>query len=159
SPPPLVAETDPQRAWTAPVKERSKAAQHRYHRASCRSIPIALRSFAVDASDIEYRILGPLEASADGRQAALGGRVQRAVLGALLLHANEAVSADRLVDAVWGSAAPPTALHAVSVYVSKLRRELGAESIARVPAGYVVRVAPGLLDLERFESLVSQARQ
>jgi DNA-binding SARP family transcriptional activator len=110
-------------------------------------------------TEVDYRILGPLEAVSAGRQASLGGRVQRAVLGALLLHANQAVSADWLVDAVWGESAPATALHAVSVYVSKLRRELGSDAIVRAPTGYVLRVAPGRLDLERFESLVWQARQ
>jgi DNA-binding SARP family transcriptional activator len=119
---------------------------------------IALASSCVTTAEPDYRMLGPLEALIGGRSAPLGGRVQRALLGALLLHANEPVSVDRLVDAVWGEAPPPTASHAVSVYVSKLRRELGAESIGRTPTGYVLRVAPGRLDLERFEELCSEAR-
>jgi DNA-binding SARP family transcriptional activator len=110
-------------------------------------------------ADVEYRVLGPLEAVAGETPARLGGRVQRALLGVLLLHANEPVSPERLVDAVWGAAPPPTAAHAVSVYVSKLRKELGAEAVAHTPAGYVLRVAPGRLDLDRFEALVWQARQ
>ena len=110
------------------------------------------------AVDVEFRILGPLEAVTRGEAVSLGGPMQRALLGALLLHANEPVSADRLVDAVWGERPPPTAGHAVSVYVSKLRKALGSEAIAHTPTGYVLRVAPGRLDLERFESLCREGR-
>jgi DNA-binding SARP family transcriptional activator len=113
----------------------------------------------MDAAAVEYRLLGPLEVVAGGRSVPLGGRVQRAVLSALLLHANEAVPLDRLVDAVWGTAPPPSAAHAVSVYVSRLRKQLGIDAIGRTAGGYVLRVAPGRLDLERFEELVGQARR
>ncbi|MGH3115688.1 MAG: BTAD domain-containing putative transcriptional regulator [Gaiellales bacterium] len=115
--------------------------------------------FRMTAAAVEYRMLGPIEVLAGERPVSLGGRVQRGLLGALLLHANQPVSTDRLVDAVWGEAAPPTAAHAVSVYVSRLRKELGAEAIAHTPTGYMLRVEPGRLDLERFEELVWQARQ
>jgi DNA-binding SARP family transcriptional activator len=109
--------------------------------------------------DVEFGILGPLEAVADGTPVPLGGRTQRAVLAALLLQANETVSVDRLVEAVWGERAPATAAHAVHVYVSKLRKVLGAEAIGHTPTGYVLRVAPGKVDLERFERHVRSARQ
>ena len=85
--------------------------------------------------------------------------MQRAVLGALLLSANEPVSLDRLVDAVWGASPPASAAHAVSEYVSRLRKQLGADAIARTPAGYVLRAAPGCIDLEHFEELVGEARR
>src|SRR3954452_970955 len=89
--------------------------------------------WAVDAAAVEYRILGPLEVVVGGRSVSLGGRVQRTVLGLLLLHANEAISLDRLVDTVWGAAPPSSAAHAVSEYVSRLRKQLGAEAIGRTP--------------------------
>jgi DNA-binding SARP family transcriptional activator len=113
----------------------------------------------MDAAAVEYKILGPLDVVVGGRSASLGGKVQQAVLGALLLNANEPVSLDRLVDTVWGEAPPPSAAHAVSEYVSRLRKQLGADAIGRSPGGYVLRVAPGRLDLERFEELVRQARR
>ena len=113
----------------------------------------------METAAVEYRILGPLEVEVGGRSVALGGKVQRTVLGVLLLHANEPVSLDRLVDTVWGEAPPPSAAHALSEYVSRLRKQLGAEAIVRTSLGYVLRVAPGRLDLERFEELVGQARQ
>lgn len=113
----------------------------------------------MDTAAVEYRILGPLEVVVGGHSVSLGGRVQRAVLGTLLLDANEPVSLDRLVDSVWGAKPPPSAAHAVSEYVSRLRKQLGAEAIGRTPAGYVLRAPPSRIDLERFEELVGQARQ
>jgi DNA-binding SARP family transcriptional activator len=112
----------------------------------------------MDAAAVEYRILGPLEVTLGGRPIRLGGKVQRSVLGVLLLHANEPISPERLVDTVWGAAPPPSAAHAVSEYVSRLRKQLGAEAIGHTPGGYVLCVAPGSLDLEHFEELVRQAR-
>jgi DNA-binding SARP family transcriptional activator len=111
------------------------------------------------ADEIGYAVLGPLEARVGGSSVALGGRLQRAVLSALLLRANEPVSPDRLVQAVWGERPPATATHAIHVYVSRLRKALGAEAIGHTGAGYVLRVAPGRLDLERFETLVAAGRQ
>ena len=58
---------------------------------------------------MEYRILGPLEALENGGRVGLGGAKQRAVLAVLLLHANEVVSRDRLIDELWGEDPPETA--------------------------------------------------
>jgi DNA-binding SARP family transcriptional activator len=113
----------------------------------------------MDTAAVEYRVLGPLAVVSEGRSVPLGGRMQRAVLGTLLLSANEPVSVDRLVDAVWGASPPASAAHAVSEYVSRLRKQLGADAIGRTPGGYVLRAAPGCLDLERFEELVGEARR
>ena len=55
---------------------------------------------------MEFRILGPVEVWDAGRQLQIGGAKQRALLAALLLHANEVVPADRLIDEVWGEDAP-----------------------------------------------------
>jgi DNA-binding SARP family transcriptional activator len=114
---------------------------------------------AVTADGVEYGVLGLLRAVAGGEPVPLGGRMQRALLATLLLQANEPVSTERLVEAVWGGRPPPTAAHAVSVYVSKLRKLLGEDAIGRAPTGYVLRVAPGRLDLERFERLCREARE
>ena len=70
---------------------------------------------------MELRILGSLEALIEGRQVALGGAKQRAVLAILLLHRGEAVSVDRLVDELWGESPPETATKTVRVYVSRMR--------------------------------------
>ena len=58
---------------------------------------------------MDFRLLGPLEVLADGRPLALGGPKQRGVLALLLLHPHEAVSRDRLIEAVWGEQPPDAA--------------------------------------------------
>ena len=88
---------------------------------------------------MEFRILGPLEVVEDGEPVALGTLKERLVLGVLLLHANEFVSRERLIDDLWGEAPPPTARKAVNVYLSKLRKALsvaGADPITTASGGY-----------------------
>ena len=74
---------------------------------------------------MEFRLLGPLEVVEHGRVLELGGARQRALLAVLLLHANEVVSVDRLIDELWGRTPPATAAKSLQVYVSRLRKELG----------------------------------
>src|SRR5919109_4011287 len=107
---------------------------------------------------MEFRILGPLEVSEEGRVLRLGGSKQRALLASLLLHANEVVSRDRLSDELWGASPPDTAPTALQVYVSQLRKALGRDLILTQPPGYLIRVGDGELDLHRFEQLVAAAR-
>jgi DNA-binding SARP family transcriptional activator/streptogramin lyase len=107
---------------------------------------------------VEFRILGPLEVEDDGRVLALGGAKQRALLAFLVLHANEAVSRDRLIDELWPESAPETAATAVQVYVSHLRKALGRDVIVTQAPGYLIRVEDGELDLARFEQLATRAR-
>jgi YVTN family beta-propeller protein len=112
---------------------------------------------------VEFRILGPLEVSDGGRPLALGGAKQRAALAVMLLHANQVVSRDRLIDGVWGDSPPPTAAHTLDAYMSRLRKELGEHAepprvVNRRP-GYVLRVETDELDLHRFERLLAQGRQ
>ena len=83
---------------------------------------------------MDYRVLGPLEVRDGGNPIRLGGRQQRAVLALLLLSPNRTVPAERLVDEVWGDEPPPTAGHALVVYVSRLRKSLGREVLETVPA-------------------------
>jgi DNA-binding SARP family transcriptional activator len=74
---------------------------------------------------MDFRILGPLAIYDDeGRAVDLGGRQQRLVLAMLLLHRNEVVSVDRLIDVVWGERAPANAVKKVQVHVSRLRKAL-----------------------------------
>jgi DNA-binding SARP family transcriptional activator len=75
----------------------------------------------------------------------------------LLLHANRVVSRDRLIDELWDGSPPETASTALQVHVSQLRKVLGHDTIVTQAPGYLIRVEPGALDLERFESLVREA--
>ena len=109
---------------------------------------------------MEFRILGPLEVRDGGRELSLGAPRQRALGAILLLHANQVVSTDRLIDELWGEDAPPTASHVIQVYVSQLRKVLNRSArilVTRAP-GYLLLVEPGQLDLDRFERLSTAGR-
>ncbi len=106
---------------------------------------------------MNFRILGSLEIWDGDRQVDLAGSKRRAVLAFLLLHANEVVSIDRLIDQLWGEKAPRNAAAALQTHVSRLRKELGPEVVATRAWGYVLRTEPGAIDLERFERLVADA--
>lgn len=109
----------------------------------------------VTGTQSAFRLLGELEV--EGVPGArLGGPKQRALLVYLLLHADELVPRDRLVDAVWGERAPATARSIVYGYVRKLRAALegtGARIASRA-GGYVLEVDAGRIDARRFERLV-----
>ena len=108
---------------------------------------------------MEFRVLGPLEVLGDdGEPLPLGGRRPRAVLALLLLHRNETVSTERLIDAVWGEDPPASVRGALQVHVHALRKALGPDRIVTRPPGYLVHVDPDELDAARFESLVSEGR-
>ena len=111
---------------------------------------------------MKFRILGPLEVLGDdGKSLALGGPKPRALLATLLLHENEVVSSDRLIEELWGERPPPTALNLLQGYVSKLRQVLhsqGVPVLVTTSPGYRLSVERGQLDLHRFEDLVREAR-
>jgi DNA-binding NarL/FixJ family response regulator/DNA-binding SARP family transcriptional activator len=111
---------------------------------------------------VEYRILGPLEVVDEGEPVPLGRLKERLVLAVLLLHANEFVSRERLIDELWGESPPPTARKAVNVYVSQLRKALtrnGRDPIATADGGYRFRIESGELDSTRMEHLLATARE
>lgn len=108
---------------------------------------------------MDFRLLGPLEVSDGETILPLAGGRQRALLAVLLLHANRTVSVQRLIDDLWGDAVPDTAVKAVQIYVSRLRKVLPAETLLTRPPGYVIEVGEGELDLERFEQLLAEARR
>src|SRR5215831_13952721 len=107
---------------------------------------------------MEFRILGSLEVE-DGRGAiSFDAPKQRTLLAVLLLHANEVVSSERLIDELWGEGPPATATKVVQTYVSQLRKALGHDVIVTRSPGYMLRIEEGALDAERFRRLTSDAR-
>jgi DNA-binding SARP family transcriptional activator/tetratricopeptide (TPR) repeat protein len=116
---------------------------------------------------VEFRVLGPLEASSRTQPLRLGGSKQRALLAILLLHANEVVSTDRLIDELWDRDAPESAAKALQVHVSQLRKALEpgrepgdpASVLVTQAPGYMLKIAPERLDLERFERLAVEGRR
>ena len=107
---------------------------------------------------MEFRILGPLEVVEGGRQIELGGAKHRALLAVLLLHANEVVSTDRLIDALWEEQSAEGGRKTLQVYVSQLRKTLGKDRVQTKAPGYRLRVERDELDLERFERLAASGQ-
>src|SRR5262245_66441197 len=111
---------------------------------------------------MQFRLLGPLEVEDNGRPIHLGSAKQRTLLAILLVHANEVVSRDRLIDELWGERPPPSAAHSLEVYVSRLRKALPGSNgrvLVTKPGGYVLSVEPDQLDVNRFERLVDGGRR
>ncbi|MBD0283639.1 MAG: AAA family ATPase, partial [Thermoleophilaceae bacterium] len=113
---------------------------------------------------MDFSILGPLEALDEGRDVTPRGTKQRALLALLLLHPNEMLSYDRLVDELWGERPPATATKTLQVHISHLRRTLGRGAgngsdgiIVTRDHGYELRLDPEDLDSHRFEALVAEA--
>jgi DNA-binding SARP family transcriptional activator len=107
---------------------------------------------------VDFRILGPLEV-ADGRSAiSFDAPKQRTLLGVLLLHPDEVVSSERLIDELWGERPPATAIKVVQNYVSQLRRAVGPDVIVTRPPGYLLRIDGDSLDATRFRRLTSEGR-
>src|SRR4051812_27317379 len=106
---------------------------------------------------MDFRILGPLEVLDEDRAVSLGGSKQRALLALLLLHANETLTNDRLIDELWGERPPAAAGKTVQMQVSRLRKALAAGDggglIVTRERGYELRIDPEQLDSLRFERL------
>jgi DNA-binding SARP family transcriptional activator/basic membrane lipoprotein Med (substrate-binding protein (PBP1-ABC) superfamily) len=111
-------------------------------------------------SSVRFRLLGPLGVDTTEGLIDLGPPKQRSVLAILLLHANEIVPTDRIIDMVWGENPPRTAEHSVQIYISDLRKVLSNgssnELIGTRPPGYVINVPPDSIDTLRFERLVRE---
>ena len=116
------------------------------------------------ATRLEFEILGPLAVRVDGVAVPIGGPKQRALLALLLLSANRVVSRKDLTEELFAGQSINSADHALRNHVSRLRKVLGPVTadaprlVARAP-GYLLRVEPGELDLERFEWLVAEGRE
>jgi DNA-binding SARP family transcriptional activator len=106
---------------------------------------------------IRFRLLGPVEALVDGERTKLPGGKPTALLARLLLEPGRVVAVDTLVDDLWRE--PPASAHKiVQVYVSQLRKALGADAIETRPPGYLVSAGPEESDLSRFERVAQEAR-
>jgi predicted ATPase/DNA-binding SARP family transcriptional activator/class 3 adenylate cyclase len=115
---------------------------------------------------MDFRILGPLEVLEEGRDVAPAGSKGRALLALLLVHANETLPVERLIDELWGEHPPATATKTVQAHVSRLRKALAAGAGDGVDAvivtrehGYQLTLDPERLDAHRFERLVAEGRR
>lgn len=117
-------------------------------------------------SELEFRVLGPIEVRREGKLIPLGAAKQRALLSILLLNLNQIVPASRLIDLLWGDEPPASARSALHVYVSQLRKLLEPQRpkgatpavLQSLPSGYVLRLESHQLDLSRFVGLLEAGR-
>ncbi|MEN8115059.1 MAG: BTAD domain-containing putative transcriptional regulator, partial [Actinomycetota bacterium] len=113
---------------------------------------------------MEFGVLGPLEATMDGVEVRIAAPKQRALLAVLVLHANQMVSSDRLLDLVWGDT--DGGVGKLRFQISKLRDALepdrnGNDSTVLVTEspGYRLVADPNNVDIVRFERLAAEAHE
>ncbi len=116
---------------------------------------------------LRFSVLGPVEAFLDGRRCTPSAAKPRALLALLLMHPNELLSTDRIVDELWGTAPPRSAVAALQMYVTSVRRAVLPVSrpearrhpvLRTLPSGYAIRVQPHQLDLAEFRMLACRGR-
>src|ERR1700741_2038003 len=114
---------------------------------------------------MDFRILGPLEVLDDGRSVAVGGARQRALLAVLVIHANETLGTQRLIDELWEERPPASATKTLQVYISRLRKVLGPsgvgdpEMLVTRRNGYELQIGLERIDSYRFEQLIVAGRR
>src|SRR6516165_5074338 len=111
---------------------------------------------------MRFRLLGPLEVRAGEEWRGIGAPKWRSVLAALLIDAGQIVSADTLINEVWGDAPPARAANLISIYVLRLRRLMadpdGRVLVTRAP-GYQLRVTASDTDALLFDAMVRDGRR
>jgi len=110
---------------------------------------------------IEVLVLGPIELRRDGEIVPVPGGKPRALLAALVIDANQPVSQDRLIEALWGESAPARTASNLHVHVATLRKLFagGDASIETTGRGYSLHIDPERVDAVRFERLLREARE
>ncbi len=108
---------------------------------------------------MEVKLFGDFVVTRDGEPIAVRGDKQRALLALLALNRGAPVSADRLIDQLWGDGQPAKPGNALQAQIGQLRRTLGASSIITSEAGYSLAVGPEDIDILRFEQLVAKGRR
>jgi predicted ATPase/DNA-binding SARP family transcriptional activator len=108
---------------------------------------------------MRVRLFGELEAEQAGVPVPVRGAKQRALLVLLALHRGAPVSADRLIDVLWGDGQAAHPANALQAQIGQLRRAFGAAAILTTEAGYALDLGPDEVDVVRFEQLVAEGRQ
>lgn len=106
---------------------------------------------------LRFAVLGPVRGWRGPDEIDLGSPKQRAVLAVLLLGEGAQVTVEALVDAVWGTESPGSAVSSLRTYVHRLRRLLGPAAILSVGDGYQMPTSPQTLDLAAFQELTGRA--
>ncbi|MEU2246923.1 BTAD domain-containing putative transcriptional regulator [Streptomyces sp. NPDC019224] len=112
-----------------------------------------------DEAVLHFSVLGPVRVRRGGEPLPSGSPQQRALLTALLLRGGHTATAAELIDGIWGEDPPSQALAAVRTYASRLRKVLGAGTLASDSGGYAMRTAPDALDLTVAQELAAGAEK
>ena len=108
---------------------------------------------------MEVRLFGELEALDGGVPVPVRGAKQRALLALLALQRGQPVSADRLIDVLWGDGQAANPANALQAQIGQLRRTLGPAAILTTEAGYALAAGPDEVDVVRFEQLVAKGQR
>ena len=108
---------------------------------------------------MEVRLFGELEAVAAGAPVPVRGAKQRALLALLALQRGQPVSADRLIDVLWGDGQAANPANALQAQIGQLRRTLGPAAILTTQVGYALTAGPDEVDVARFERLVAKGQR
>ncbi|RFU18916.1 SARP family transcriptional regulator [Geodermatophilus marinus] len=131
---------------------------------------IVVQGRTCSRSDLQVRLLGPLEVVRSGRAVAIGGPRPQALLALLAVRANQVVPTEQLIEEAWDGTPPRTAAAVLRSYIAQLRAALepdtprgpdvrGWQVLRTQGRGYVLRVLPEQVDLQRFGVLVGGGRQ
>jgi DNA-binding SARP family transcriptional activator len=109
---------------------------------------------------IRFQTLGPVSMFLDQQEIDIGSPRQRFLLAVLLVEAGRPVSTEHIVERLWGTNPPMTARSALYTYVAQLRTTLTAYDLRLIKqrSGYMLDIDPLCVDLHRFHSLLSEAR-
>jgi DNA-binding SARP family transcriptional activator len=108
---------------------------------------------------MEVRLFGQLEVVQGGVAVPVRGAKQRALLALLAVHRGKPISADRLIDHLWGDGAAANPANALQAQIGQLRRSLGPAAIVTSEGGYALGIGPDDVDVVRFEQLVVAGRR
>jgi DNA-binding SARP family transcriptional activator len=108
---------------------------------------------------VRVSVLGPLEVESDVGVVQFAAAKERSLFAVLALNVGSVMSAERLIDALWGDAPPPTARKTLQTYVSNIRKTVGSDVVTTEPTGYVLRVAADDVDVARFRRLVREGEK
>src|SRR4051794_3262457 len=106
---------------------------------------------------MEFGILGPLRVVTEDGERPIGSAKTRTLLAILLVRANQTVSTDALIDALWEDQPPRSAGATLQTYVYQLRKNLALDSLATRPTGYTLVVPRTSVDALRFEDAAREA--
>ncbi|HKR99259.1 MAG TPA: AfsR/SARP family transcriptional regulator, partial [Candidatus Dormibacteraeota bacterium] len=150
----------PGRGQACPVPRATIGGSPRLGSRQCGGKRLALQRAKPVDSRIDVRLLGHLEVEVSGERVRFEGVKQRRLFAVLALRAPDAVSADALVEALWGEQPPAGAVQALQKQISRLRQRLGTSGsmVRHQPPGYALDIDPLAIDSRRFEDLLRRAR-